>query len=70
MLWLVSSMRGIDPIRNWRVSDNSRAVAPSLPSAPTSVSIAASARSTFAGSTPARMTSGPGPRLGSNELNA
>ena len=70
MLWLVSSMRGIEPIRNCRVSSSSRSVAPSRPSAPTSASIAATARSTFAGSTPARMTSGPGPRLGSNELNA
>ena len=44
MLWLVSSIRGIDPIRNWRVSASSRSVAPSRPSAPTSASIAATAR--------------------------
>ena len=36
MLWLVSSIRGIEPIRNWRVSSSSRSVAPSRPSAPTS----------------------------------
>ena len=70
MLWLVSSIRGIDPMRNRRVSSSSRSVAPLVPIAPTSASIASMARATLPGSTPARMTSGPGPRLGSKELNA
>ncbi len=65
----VSSMRGIDPMRYFFDAANSSAVTPSAAIRRTSSSIAAIVRSTFVGLTPARITSGPSPRFGSNALN-
>ena len=60
MPWLVSSSRGIDPIRYSRVSrDLGRRRSRRPAECRTSASIASIARSTFAGSTPARTSSGP-----------
>ncbi len=65
----VSSSRGIDPTRYFFDASNSSTVTPSAAIRRTSSSIATIVRSTFAGLTPARMTSGPSPRFGSNALN-
>ena len=66
---LVSSIRGIDPIRYRFDAASSSAVSPSLAIRLTSSSMEAIARSTLAGFTPARITSGPSPMFGSKALN-
>ena len=61
---LVSSARGIDPIRYCRDSFSSCSVNPSRRMRVSSSSMDAMARSTLAGLTPARMTSGPASQVG------
>src|SRR5258705_2429432 len=65
---LVSSRRGIEPIRYCRDSATSWSVGPSAAILSISSSIDASARSTFAGFTPAQIISGPGTTLASSAL--